>query len=68
MLTGGLGSQLVEFVGGVERHRRELPQCRGVELDVGRWRKPHMAPVLSASAWVMLARGVVGPRVDTSEE
>ncbi len=24
-----------------------------------------MAPVLSASAWVMLARGVVGPRIDT---
>ena len=36
MLTGGLGSQLVEFVGGVESHLRELPQCRGVELDVGR--------------------------------
>jgi hypothetical protein len=36
MLTGGLVSQLVEFVGGVESHRRELPQCRGVELDVGR--------------------------------
>jgi hypothetical protein len=36
MLTGGLGSQLVEFVGGAESHRRELPQCRGVELDVGR--------------------------------
>ena len=36
MLTGGLGSQLVEFVGGVESHRRELPQCRAVELDVGR--------------------------------
>jgi hypothetical protein len=31
MLTGGLGSQLVGFVGGVESHRRELPQCRGVE-------------------------------------
>jgi hypothetical protein len=27
-----------------------------------------MAPVLSASAWVMLARGVVGPRIDTSKE
>jgi len=27
-----------------------------------------MAPVLSASAWVMLARGVVGPRIDTGEE
>ena len=37
MLAGGLGSQLVEFV-GVESHRRELPQCRGVELDVGRYR------------------------------
>jgi hypothetical protein len=36
MLTGGLGSQLVEFVGGAESHRRELPQSRGVELDVGR--------------------------------
>jgi hypothetical protein len=36
MLIGGLGSQLVEFVGSVESHRRELPQCRGVELDVGR--------------------------------
>jgi hypothetical protein len=38
MLTGGLGSQLVEFefVGGAESHLRELPQCRGVELDVGR--------------------------------
>ena len=35
MLTGGLGSQLVEFVGG-ESNLRELPQCRGVELDVGR--------------------------------
>ena len=30
------GSQLVEFVGGVESHRRELPQWGGVELDVGR--------------------------------
>jgi hypothetical protein len=28
----------------------------------------HMAPVLSASAWVMWARGVVGSRVDTSKE
>ena len=27
-----------------------------------------MAPVLSASAWVMLARGVVGARIDTSKE
>jgi hypothetical protein len=27
-----------------------------------------MAPVLSASAWVMLARGVVGPGIDTGEE
>ena len=27
-----------------------------------------MASVLSASAWVMLARGVVGPRIDTGEE
>ncbi len=36
MLAGGLGSQLVEFVGGVESHRRELSQCRGVELYVGR--------------------------------
>ena len=27
-----------------------------------------MAPVLSASAWVMVARGVVGPRIDTGEE
>ena len=34
MLAGGLGSQLVEFVGGVESHRRELSQRRGVELDV----------------------------------
>jgi hypothetical protein len=33
-----------------------------------RWRQPHMAPVLSASAWVMLARGVVGARIDTSKE
>jgi hypothetical protein len=29
MLAGGLGSQLVEFVGGVESHRRELSQPRG---------------------------------------
>jgi hypothetical protein len=36
MLAGGLGSQLVECVGGVESHRRELSQRRGVELDVGR--------------------------------
>ena len=27
-----------------------------------------MAPVLSASACVMVARGVVGPRIDTGEE
>jgi hypothetical protein len=26
-----------------------------------------MAPVMSVSAWVMRARGVVGPRIDTSK-
>jgi len=41
MLTGGLGSQLVEFVGG-ESNLRELPQCRGVELDVGRSNHRHV--------------------------
>ena len=39
--------------------------CR---VDVGGWGQLHVDPVLSACAWVMLARGVVGPRVDTSEE
>jgi hypothetical protein len=31
-------------------------------VDVSGWGQPHMAPVLSASAGVMLARGVVSPR------
>jgi len=36
--------------------------CR---VDVSGWGQPRMAPVLSASAWFMLAQGVVGPRIDT---